>query len=124
MSASFTAYVTLFARVPLPNHIKPAIGGLMVGVIALRYPEVLSMGYGWLQFALEDNRVQLAAGTMLLLVPLKIVATSLTIGSGGSGGVFAPGLFIGGMLGGAMWGSCTVTCRDCQLSQRRLSSWA
>src|ERR1700693_3960500 len=41
---------------------------------------------------------------MLLLVALKILATSLTIGSGGSGGVFAPGLYIGGMLGGSFWG--------------------
>ena len=94
----------LFHRLRIPPHFKPAIGGLLVGLIALRFPQILAMGYGWLQFAVEGQTAQLAVGMMLALVVLKIVATSLTIGSGGSGGVFAPGLFIGGMLGGAMWG--------------------
>lgn len=105
------AYVKVFYgtrdlshKISLPPHIKPAIGGLGVGLIALAYPQVLSMGYGWLQFAIDGNTGELAVGTMVALVVLKIIATSLTIGSGGSGGVFAPGLFIGGMLGGAMWG--------------------
>src|SRR5438105_14221651 len=62
------------------------------------------MGYGWLQIAIDGNTAQLAVGLMLGLVALKIVATSLTVSSGGSGGVFAPGLFIGGMLGGGLWG--------------------
>lgn len=62
------------------------------------------MGYGWLQFALEGDTQHLALGTILALVVLKIVATALTIGSGGSGGVFAPGLFIGGMVGAGLWG--------------------
>jgi CIC family chloride channel protein len=94
----------VFHQLHIPPHIKPAIGGLCVGIIALWYPQVLSMGYGWLQLAIDGNTLELATGTMLALVALKIVATSLTIGSGGSGGVFAPGLFIGGMLGGGMWG--------------------
>jgi CIC family chloride channel protein len=94
----------LFHLIPVPRHIKPAIGGLVVGLIALVYPEVLSMGYGWLQLAMEGNTQALALNTILALIVLKIVATSLTIGSGGSGGVFAPGLFIGGMVGGGMWG--------------------
>ncbi len=62
------------------------------------------MGYGWIQLAIEGRTAELAVSTMVVLVFLKIIATSFTIGSGGSGGVFAPGLFIGGMLGGAMWG--------------------
>jgi chloride channel protein, CIC family len=93
-----------FHLIKIPPHIKPALGGLAVGLIALWFPQVLSMGYGWLQLAMDGNVAQLAAGTMLILVGLKIVATSLTIGSGGSGGVFAPGLYIGGMLGGGLWG--------------------
>lgn len=95
----------VFARMPGPRHVRPAIAGVLVGLIALRFPEVLAMGYGWLQFAIDGNRGQLALGTMSALIGLKIVATSLTIGSGGSGGVFAPGLFIGGMVGGTMWGA-------------------
>jgi len=94
----------LFRAVPLPRHIKPALGGLAVGLIALAFPEVLSMGYGWLQLAMEGDRAALALNTIVALVALKILATSLTIGSGGSGGVFAPGLFIGGMVGGSLWG--------------------
>jgi CIC family chloride channel protein len=92
-----------FRKIRIPPHFKPAIGGLAVGIIALAFPQVLSMGYGWLQLAINGNTAQLAVGTMLALVALKIVSTSLSIGSGGSGGVFAPGLFIGGMLGGGMW---------------------
>ena len=92
-----------FRRLHVPPHVKPAIGGLGVGLMALVFPQVLSMGYGWLQLAIDGNTAQLAVGTMLALVGLKIVATSLTISSGGSGGVFAPGLYIGGMLGGSLW---------------------
>ena len=91
-------------HIHIPPHVKPAIGGLLVGLMALAYPQILSMGYGWVQFAIDGNTGQLAVGTMLALVVLKIIATALTIGTGGSGGVFAPGLFIGGMLGGAIWG--------------------
>jgi CIC family chloride channel protein len=93
----------IFHKIHIPPHFKPAIGALGVGLIGLAFPETLSMGYGWLQFAIEGDKVQLAIGTMAALVAVKIIATSLTIGSGGSGGVFAPGLFIGGMLGGSMW---------------------
>lgn len=92
-----------FKRIPVPPHIKPAIGAVGVGLIALAFPEILSTGYGWVQYAIEGNTEELALGTMLALVVLKIVATSLTIGSGGSGGVFAPGLFTGGMVGACLW---------------------
>ncbi|HEX5139539.1 MAG TPA: chloride channel protein, partial [Dehalococcoidia bacterium] len=94
----------LFHRLHIPPHVKPAIGGLLVGLIGIFYPQVLSMGYGWLQLAIDGDTAQLAVETMLVLVALKIIATSLTIGSGGSGGVFAPGLFIGGMVGGGLYG--------------------
>lgn len=94
----------LFRRLRLPPHLKPALGGLGVGLIALAFPQVLSMGYGWLQFAIEGDTQELPLRIMLLLIGLKIVATSLSIGSGGSGGVFAPGLFVGGMVGGGLWG--------------------
>jgi CIC family chloride channel protein len=87
----------LFRRIPLPPHVKPAIGGLMVGFVALWFPHVLGGGYGWIQMALNG---QLAVGLMLTLCVLKIGATSFTISSGGSGGVFAPSLYIGAMIGG------------------------
>lgn len=100
----FFAIRRAFHAARLPRWAKPAIGGLLVGVIALRFPQVLSIGYGWLQLAIDGNHAELATGTMLALVAVKIVATSLTVGSGGSGGDFAPVLYVGGMLGGGVWG--------------------
>ncbi len=88
---------SLFDRIKLPPHVKPAIGGLLVGVIAFWFPAVLGSSYGWLQQAMYGA---LPLSFMALLAFLKIFATSFTIGSGGSGGVFAPSLVIGGMLGG------------------------
>lgn len=77
---------------------KPAIGGLVIGAIGVWFPQIFGVGYGSMESALGGK---LFLGTMLLLVIIKILATSITIGSGGSGGVFAPSLFIGSMLGGA-----------------------
>ena len=93
----------LFRRLPIPNTLKPAIGGLMLGIIALYFPQVMAGGYGWIQEAINGN---LLISTMALLAIAKILATSFTISSGGSGGVFAPSLFIGAMLGGAYGLAC------------------
>lgn len=95
----------LFRKIPVPNMVKPAIGGLMVGVIAIWYPHVMSGGYGWIQAAIDDN-MGWTWELMLILCFAKILATSCTISSGGSGGVFAPSLFIGAMLGGAFGQAC------------------
>jgi chloride channel protein, CIC family len=89
----------LFRRLPVRNELKPAIGGLGMGLLALAWPGVIAGGYGWMQLALDGR---LAAGALLGLLLAKPVAMSLTISSGGSGGVFAPTLFIGGMLGGLL----------------------
>ena len=87
-----------FHPLKIPRIFKPALGGLMLGAIALLGPSVLDGGYGWIQVAMEGKIIW---STMLLLVFLKIAATSCTISSGGSGGVFGPSVFIGAMLGGA-----------------------
>ncbi len=89
----------LFKKVPLPRHIVPMIGGLGVGAIALWYPQILGDSYGYLQQAMDG---ELPIRLMITIALLKILATSLTIGSGGSGGVFAPSLVIGGLAGAAM----------------------
>lgn len=86
-----------FKPFPLQRSLKPALGGVMLGIVAFFFPQVLGGGYGWIQSAIDGN---LATGTMFLFAVAKIVATTLTISSGGSGGVFAPSLFIGAMLGG------------------------
>ena len=97
----FTFYKTreIFQRMPIPNHVKPAIGGLLMGLIALQYPQILASGYGWIQKAIDG---QLTLGLLFALIFVKIIAMSLTVASGGSGGVFAPSLFVGAMLGGVM----------------------
>lgn len=87
-----------FARIPIPRMFKPAIGGLLLGIVAVHHPQVVDGGYRWVQQALEGKIVW---HVMLSLVFLKILATSFTISSGGSGGVFGPSVFIGAMLGGA-----------------------
>ncbi|MFW6174377.1 MAG: chloride channel protein, partial [Chloroflexota bacterium] len=84
-------------RVRMPTYLKPALGGLGVGALGVFYPELFGVGYGAVEFPLLG---EMALGLMIPLLFLKIVATSLTLGSGGSGGVFAPSLFMGAMLGG------------------------
>jgi len=88
-----------FKRLGLKPHLVPAVGGLLLGLIAWKFPAVLGIGYGWIQKALDN---ELTIGFMLALAGLKILATALTISSGGSGGVFAPSLVIGGLFGGAI----------------------
>lgn len=86
-----------FHRIPIKPQVKPALGGLAVGLMALYLPQVLGGGYGWIQEAING---QLAAGLLITLVFAKMLAFSLTVGSGGSGGIFAPSLYVGAMLGG------------------------
>ena len=96
----------------VPEWLKPAIGGVLLGVLALAYPlvpltspltwdrmpQIFNVGYGVIEAALAG---QLGIGVVTMLLILKLLATSLTLGSGGSGGVFAPTLFMGAMLGTA-----------------------
>ena len=89
----------VFRRLRLPRPLRPMLGGLGVGLIGLAFPQVYGAGWGFIQQALDG---QLVIQTMAWIMLAKIVATSLTIGSGGSGGVFGPTLFIGGMLGGVI----------------------
>jgi CIC family chloride channel protein len=86
----------VFARIPIPSWTKPAVGGGLLAILAIAVPQVLGGGYGWLQLTLDE---QLPLKLLLLLLPAKILATSFTISSGGSGGVFAPSLVIGGVTG-------------------------
>lgn len=79
-----------------PEYLKPVIGGLGIGIMALVFPQVMGVGYDSINSALHGDMIWYIA---LALVFLKIIATSLTLGSGGSGGIFAPSLFMGAMLG-------------------------
>ncbi|MEJ2236657.1 MAG: chloride channel protein [Syntrophobacterales bacterium] len=88
-----------FAALPIPPHFKPALGGLGIGLLAMGLPQVLGGGYGWIQEAI-DGRLSLIL--LLVLIFAKLLAFSLTVSSGGSGGVFAPSLYVGAMLGGLL----------------------
>src|SRR5215510_6187402 len=86
----------LFRPLKVPNHIKPAIGGLLMGLLAVAVPEIISSGYGWVQKAMTGGYI---GWSLIFLALAKILAMSLTISSGGSGGVFGPNVYIGGMVG-------------------------
>jgi len=82
----------------VPEQFRPVIGGLFLGGLALLCPQVLGIGSETVSQAL---RGQFPLLLLILLIFAKLLATCLTLGSGGSGGIFAPGLFMGAMLGGA-----------------------
>ena len=83
-------------KLKLPSYLQPALGGLVIGIIALKFPQIMGVGYDSINDALHGSTLWYMA---LGLIFLKIIATSFTLGSGGSGGIFAPSLFMGAMLG-------------------------
>lgn len=91
-------------KIKIPAVLKPAVGGLIVGIVAVKFPQVLSDGYGPINTALSTS-VPLALA--LVLIVAKLLSTSVTLSSGGSGGMFAPTLFLGAMTGTA-FGSWVV----------------
>ncbi|MCI4673898.1 chloride channel protein [Candidatus Mycolicibacterium alkanivorans] len=100
----FYGTVGLTRRLPGGKVIKPAIGGLLVGLLALVIPQVLSSGYGWVQIATTREGLMTIPLWIVLVLPVaKIVATALSIGTGGSGGIFGPGIVIGAFVGAAIW---------------------
>lgn len=102
-SRSFYSVGSLFRRLRVPDAIKPAIGGLVVGLVGLAVPEVLGTGYGFLQKAMGAQMQGLSLLVVVALPFAKIFATSASIGSGGSGGIFGPGMVIGGFTGAAIY---------------------
>lgn len=89
----------VFGALPIPRWAAPAVGGLLVGCLGIAWPEALGHGYGAPAHLSEVAPV--AIGSVLLLGLVKLVATVLTVGSGGAGGVLAPCLFAGAALGAA-----------------------
>jgi CIC family chloride channel protein len=88
----------LFKQIPLPNYLKPALGGLLVGLMGVYYPQIFGVGYESVEGILSND---LSWYLVVILMGAKLIATSLTLGSGGLGGVFAPSLYMGSMLGGS-----------------------
>jgi CIC family chloride channel protein len=87
----------MFDNLKIPEYLKAVLGGLMLGSMGLLFPHILGVGYPAIDLSLMQK---LSWWVMLLLVVFKILSTSITIGSGGSGGIFAPSLFVGAMAGG------------------------
>jgi CIC family chloride channel protein len=88
-----------FHRLPIPDWLRPALGGFLVGCIALVFPQVFGVGYEWLYQLLNEGLPFLL---LLMLIVPKMLATALTVSSGGSGGFFAPSMLIGGLIGGTL----------------------
>jgi chloride channel protein, CIC family len=99
----FYGITAIFARSPLPRWANPALGAVIVGATGIAIPEVLGTGYGWIQHALGTQLSAIPLWIVLLLPFARIVATGLSIGSGGSGGIFGPGMVIGAFVGAAIW---------------------
>ncbi|UCD17511.1 MAG: chloride channel protein [Candidatus Zixiibacteriota bacterium] len=87
----------LFDKIKMNPMLKPALGGLLLGAIGIYYPQVFADGYETIKLTIYG---QMAVLLTLVLIFLKVAATSLTLGSGNSGGIFAPSLFIGAVAGG------------------------
>lgn len=101
---NFYGFTDLFRRWSVPRAVKPAIAGFLVGCLGLAVPGALGTGYGFVQAGLDRQSLLAIPLWMILVLPFaKILATSLSIGSGGSGGIFGPGMVIGGLLGAGIW---------------------
>jgi chloride channel protein, CIC family len=96
---SFYGLMGVFKSIKIPNHLKPALGGLCTGIIGFFLPQTLAFGYGFAQKALDN---ELTIPFLFFLAIGKIFTTSFSIGSGGSGGVFGPSIVIGGAMGGVV----------------------
>lgn len=86
-----------YESLPIHPQLKPITGAFIVGCMAIFYPQIMGDGYEFLEHVLNGEGAILL---LLALIFLKIFATAITLGSGGAGGVFAPALFIGAMIGG------------------------
>ena len=87
-----------YRTLPIHPQLKPLTGAFIIGCIGMVYPQIMGNGY---QFIESVSNSHGTLPLLLALIFLKIIATAITLGSGGAGGVFAPALFIGAMIGGA-----------------------
>ena len=91
---------SIFLRMPIKTRIvQPAMGGLAIGIILIFVPQVMGVGYEYVNQALNGG---LLIKTLVVLCAVKLVATTISYASGNAGGIFAPSLFLGAMAGGAI----------------------
>lgn len=128
---SLQASENLFSRLQTPRWSKPAIGGLLLGAIALYFPGMLGEGYAIINLLLTGNFNELFYYTpnlgydmvwwaLLITLLVKVLATSVTIGSGSSGGTIVPALFIGTNLGALAASIAAILMPDVEISR---STW-
>ncbi len=110
-AGTFYGVMDTSERLRFPRWLLPCLAGFVVGVIGLAVPGVLGTGYGTVQEYLGADAVLAVPVLLLIATPFaKILATALSIGSGGSGGIFGPGMVIGATLGAALWRILTDAC--------------
>ena len=91
-----------FEDMKIPLYLKPALGGAIIGIFAIGFPEILGTGYGWLQVAALGNHQIFPLWIMFPVIIMKIFATSVSNGSRNSTGLLGPSLVIGGLIGSAL----------------------
>ena len=91
-----------FEDMKIPLYLKPALGGVIIGIFAIGFPEILGTGYGWLQVAALGNHQIFPLWIMFPVIIMKIFATSVSNGSRNSTGLLGPSLVIGGLIGSAL----------------------
>lgn len=91
-----------FESIKIPLYFKPALGGIIIGIFAIGFPEILGTGYGWLQLATVGNYQIFPIWIMFPVIVMKIFATSVSNASRNSTGLLGPTLVIGGLVGSAL----------------------
>ncbi len=100
-------------KVKLPEYLQPAVGLLGIGIIICFVPHIFGNGYETITLSMSDK---IGLGLLAALIPIKILATSLTLGAGGSGGILAPSLFLGAVTGGTFGTICHFFLPDATAS--------
>ncbi|WP_346297650.1 chloride channel protein [Geoglobus acetivorans] len=109
---TFYSVHNIFKNLKMKSWMKPVAGGLLTGAIIYLIPPAMGMSYGYVQLAIDGKLTVIMALSLLLG---KILATSFTVGSGGSGGVFAPSIVIGSMVGALTGFLAQSILPDCSL---------
>jgi len=91
-----------FEAIKIPLYFKPALGGLIIGIFAIGFPEILGTGYGWLQLGTVGNYQIFPLWIMFPVILMKIFATSVSNASKNGTGLLGPTLVIGGLMGSAL----------------------
>lgn len=91
-----------FENIKIPLYFKPALGGIIIGIFAIGFPEILGTGYGWLQLAMVGNNQIFPLWILFPVIIMKVLATSVSNASRNGTGLLGPSLVIGGLIGSAL----------------------